>query len=242
MSYTFNEKGTKFISKSTMSVTRYMLNIMGILAFSLGEYHFITKLIIKGMDKDIIAAIFFPIIILLMFKYILTDCSNKLETTKDKIIIYKAKRIFDSTVEPFLMPYKSISKVKFLDDECMVINNIENDADDSLDLSYFDNIDIQLMINHLCKNVVVEIESGIAEEKGLKLPDYAISKDSGSISRRRNVISDKTKEKVVKEDKKTTKNRVVTNNRRLELSEESQSKIKSDNKRRLELWVRILKM
>lgn len=235
MSYTFNEKGTKFISKSTMSVTRYILNVIGILAFSLGEYYFIKQSITKGIGGDSLYVIFCPFILWGLFKYVITDCNNKLELTKDKLIIYKAKRIYDSSVEPLLVPYKSISKIRFTNDECLTINNIENDADDSLDLSYFDNIDIQLMINHLCKNVVVEIESGIAEEKGLKLPDYAISKDSGSISRRRNVISDKTKEKVVKEDKKTTKNRVVTNNRRLELSEESQSKIKSDNKRRLEL-------
>jgi hypothetical protein len=235
MSYIFNEKGTKFISNSTMSVTRYILNVIGILALSLGEYYFIKQSITKGIGGDSLYVIFCPFILWGLFKYVITDCNNKLELTKDKLIIYKAKRIYDSSVEPLLIPYKSISKIRFTNDECLAINNIENDADDSLDLSYFDNIDIQLMINHLCKNVVVEIESGIAEEKGLKLPDYAISKDSGSISRRRNVISDKTKEKVVKEDKKTTKNRVVTNNRRLELSEESQSKIKSDNKRRLEL-------
>jgi hypothetical protein len=218
-----------------MSVTRYILNVIGILALSLGEYYFIKQSITKGIGGDSLYVIFCPFILWGLFKYVITDCNNKLELTKDKLIIYKAKRIYDSSVEPLLIPYKSISKIRFTNDECLAINNIENDADDSLDLSYFDNIDIQLMINHLCKNVVVEIESGIAEEKGLKLPDYAISKDSGSISRRRNVISDKTKEKVVKEDKKTTKNRVVTNNRRLELSEESQSKIKSDNKRRLEL-------
>ena len=235
MSYSFNDEGIKFKSKTTLSITWYLLNIIGILVFSFGEYYFIKQSITKGIGGDILYLIFCPFILWGLFKYVITDCSNKLELTKDKLIIYKAKRIYDSSVEPLLIPYKSISKVRFTDDECLTINNLENDVDNSLDLAYFDNIDIQLMINHLCKNVVIEIDDELSREKGLTLPVFAVSKIIGSTSRRRNISSDKPRAENKIENTVSVRKRTITNNRKLELADNNQSGAKSNSKRRLEL-------
>ncbi len=235
MSYSISDKEIKLKSKTTMSITRYALSVIGILGFSFMEYHYIKKLIITGLKDDIITTIFAPMVILLLFKYILTDCSNKLEFAKDKVIIHKAKRIFDSTVEPLLIPYKSISKVRFTDDECLIIDNLENDADESLDLSYFDNIDIQLMINRFCKNVVVEIDDELAREKGLTLPVFAVSKAADSTSRRRSISSGGPQSENKVEKAEPLRKRTVANNRKLELADNIKAEAKSNNKRRLEL-------
>lgn len=231
MSYSIDAEVIKFKSKTTLSITWYMLNIIGILVFSFGEYYFIKQSITKGIGGDILYVIFCPFILWGLFKYVITDCNNKLELTKD----YKAKRIYDSSVETLLIPYKSISKVRFTDDECLTINNLENDVDNSLDLAYFDNIDIQLMINHLCKNVVIEIDDELSREKGLTLPVFAVSKIIDSTSRRRNISSDKPRAENKIENTVSVRKRTITNNRKLELDDNNQSEDKSNSRRRLEL-------
>ena len=117
----------------------------------------------------------------------------------------------------------------------MTINNLENDVDNNLDLAYFDNIDIQLMINHLCKNAVVEIDDELSREKGLTLPVFAISKTISSTSRRRNISSDKPQAENKIENIEPVRKRTITNNRKLELADNNQSGAKSNSKRRLEL-------
>ena len=129
----------------------------------------------------------------------------------------------------------AISKAVISNDNCLILYDKTDDVDITADLEWFGYTEIQLLINALCKKIPMTIETDVTQEKGLKLPEYAMTKAFSPTSRKRTVTSDKTKRNTVTDDKEAKRKRVVTNNRKLELSDHKSTEEKSVNKRRLEL-------
>lgn len=128
---------------------------------------------------------------------------------------------------------KAISKAVISNDNCLILYDKTDDVDITADLEWFGHAEIQLLINALCKKIPITVEANIMQEKGLLIPEYAIS--SKQTSHRRTISSDKLKSENKADDKETKRKRIIINNRKLELSENQLSEKKKDNKRRLEL-------
>ena len=248
MSHSINDNNEIIIySRRTTSIKSDILYVLLVIFF-------IIVFIDAINDKKIIGAIACLSFCIFILQYLLIGCKNKVKICKDNFFIKKRRSLMAIEFESVLLAnivvflfsadkskivqaksFKSISKIKFNDDNTLVIYDLGNDLDEVLDLDYFYDDDIQLMINVFCRYAIVEIDNNLAQEKNLKLPEYAISHKNNSLSHKRKTYSEKTYQENMNKEYFTREN-IINNNRALELSNNfNNSDVQKNNKRNLEL-------
>jgi hypothetical protein len=248
MSHSINDNNEIVIrSKRTTSIKGDILYVLLVIFF-------IIVFIEAISDKKILGAIACLAFCILILQYLLIGCKSKVKICRDSFLIKRRKSLlaieFESVwlanIVVFLFAadkskivqaksFKSVSKIKFNGDNTLVIYDLDDKIEEVLDLDYFYDDDIQLMINAFCRYAIVEIDNNLAREKYLKLPEYAISQENNSLSRKRNIYSEKTYQGDINKEYFTREN-ATNNNGATELSGSfNNSDAKKNNRRKLEL-------
>ena len=82
--------------------------------------------------------------------------------------------------------YSSISKAEISADNCLIMYNKSGDIHITADLEHFQNKELQLLVNYLCKKVALSLDSEFARERGIVLPQYAIAEQISITPTRKN--------------------------------------------------------
>lgn len=151
-------------------------------------YEYGYEAFINSAKENIPSLIIFFCITSAMINYVFF--SNDLIKISDNGFNYKSyKRGSEYDIN-----LNSVSKIKISDENNVIIYDLTNDIDKVINLKKFGRIEIQLLINAVCKKLCVEVDDEIAKEKGISLPDYATTEHKEAFQSRKRAVSNMRKE------------------------------------------------
>lgn len=181
MSIKFDKNKTIFVSKSTLScASRFFIALISIIVTIGGIY--IAFFETPGKINNKICLFMF---LFYWLDWVFTGNKGKIIIDENNLF-YNIKKLNSNKTYNYQILLSSISQIELSADRCFIILDSDNNQDYTINLEYFEQDEVQMMINILAKKVLIKIDEKITAIDKIILPSFALQKEQKQ--RRRKMI------------------------------------------------------